>query len=80
MATKKQIGIITALTIIAILGLVGISIHLGVSVYRAYGETATNQQLMASGLLATPHLNNTTSTTTATTTIPASPFTSHGIS
>ena len=79
MKTTKQIRLMLALAIISTFILLGIAMH-GVSVYRAYGETATNQQLMSSGLLATPHLNNTTSTTTATTTIPASPFTSHGIS
>jgi hypothetical protein len=86
MNTKKRLMGTVVLAIIG-LGLIYIGLNgLGIisfsspsiSVSHAYGETMTNQQLLSAGLLVAPHFNITPITTT-TTTIPASPLTSHTI-
>ena len=95
MNTKKRLMGTMVLAIIGLglicIGLNGLGIisfsSPSISVSHAYGETITNQQLLSAGLLLAPHLNSISIThitgviriPTTTTTIPASPFTSHTI-
>jgi len=75
MQNKKQtISIAVAIAILAIAVIGAFGLH--ISVQQAYGETATNAQLIQSHVLLAPSLNE---ITPSTTTIPPSPFTSHTI-